>query len=110
MRWTIAHRTEYTYGVPAKESFNQVRLQPMNTADQTIEQFKLNVFPATTLRHYRDFYANVVHHFEIPEPHAQLVIESEVQAVTHPLSPLAEGVELFPLQRIGEAARTLRCH
>jgi transglutaminase-like putative cysteine protease len=110
MRWAIVHRTEYRYATPAKESFNQVRLQPMNTGEQTVEDFQLHVLPAAKLRHYRDFYANVVHHFEIPEPHANLVIESVVQAQTGPQTPLAKDAAVFPLERIGEAARSLRCH
>jgi transglutaminase-like putative cysteine protease len=110
MRWAIFHRTEYRYATPAKESFNQVRLQPMNTTEQTVEDFQLNVSPAAKLEHYRDFYANVVHHFEIPEPHANLVIESTLQARTRPPAPLAEAALVFPLERIGEVASSLRCH
>jgi len=110
MKWAIVHRTEYRYATPAKESFNQVRLQPMNTAEQTIESFQLNVAPATKLQHYRDFYANVVHHFEILEPHPNLVIESILQARTHPAAALDEEATVFPLERIGEAARSLRFH
>jgi transglutaminase-like putative cysteine protease len=110
MRWAIVHRTEYRYATPAKDSFNQVRLQPMNTAEQTVERFQLNVSPAAKLHHYRDFYANVVHHFEIPEPHANLTIESAVQARTRAPQALEAGATVFPLERIGEAARSLRCH
>jgi transglutaminase-like putative cysteine protease len=110
MRWAIVHRTEYRYATPAKESFNQVRLQPMNTAEQTVENFQLSVLPAAKLLHYHDFYANVVHHFEIPEPHENLVIESTVQALTRPPATLAEDATVYPLERIGEAARSLRCH
>jgi len=110
MRWAIVHRTEYRYATPANDSFNQVRLQPMNTAEQTVEKFQLNVLPAAKLHLYRDFYANVVHHFEIPEPHANLTIESAVQAQTRAPMALGPGATVFPLERIGEAARSLRCH
>jgi len=110
MRWDIVHRTEYRYATPAKESFNQVRLQPMTSEGQTIEAFELVVRPAARVRHYRDFYANVVHHFEIPEPHHALAIESKVQAVTRAEPPIPPEARLFPLARIGEAARSFRCH
>ena len=82
----------------------------MNTAEQTVETFQLNVLPAAKLQYYRDFYANVVHHFEIPEPHANLTIESVVQARTRPPQALDSAATVFPLQRIGEAAGSLRCH
>ncbi len=110
MRWDIVHRTEYRYATPAKESFNQVRLQPMNAEGQKIEAFELKVLPAVRLRQYRDFYANVVHHFEIPEPHEALAIESRVKAITEAPTPLAADATLFPLDRIGEAGRSFRCH
>lgn len=110
MRWTIEHRTEYRYAVPAKESFNQVRLQPMNTAEQTIENFQLKVSPNAKIEHFRDFYANVVHHFEISEAHPQLVIESSVQAQTRSPAKLSATAEVFPLKQIVEAASSLRCH
>ena len=74
----------------------------MNTAEQTVETFQLNVLPAAKLQYYRDFYANVVHHFEIPEPHANLTIESVVQARTRPPQALDSAATVFPLQRIGE--------
>jgi len=82
----------------------------MTTVDQKVEAFDLSVQPATQLRQYRDFYANVVHHFEIPEPHELLVIESKVQAVTQSPAALAESATPFPWERIGEAASSLRCH
>src|SRR5262249_26316876 len=110
MRWTIEHRTEYRYAVPAKESFNQVRLQPMNTAEQTVHDFQLKVSPNAKIEHFRDFYANVVHYFEIPQAHGQPVIESAVQAQTRSSSQLPARAEVFPLARIVEAARSLRCH
>jgi transglutaminase-like putative cysteine protease len=110
MRWAIVHRTEYRYATPAKDSFNEVRLQPMNTAEQTVQNFHLNVSPAAKLHYYRDFYANVVHHFEIVEPHANLTIESVVQACTRAPQALDPEAMVFPLERIGEAAHSLRCH
>lgn len=110
MRWDIIHRTEYRYSTPAKESFNQVRLQPMSAEGQQIESFDLSVQPVTRLRQYKDFYANVVHHFEIPEPHERLLIESKVRALTQTPASLSNESQPFPLDRIGEAASAFRCH
>ena len=92
MRWDLVHRTEYRYATPAKESFNQVRLQPMNAEGQKIEAFDLKVQPATRLRQYKDFYLNVVHHFEVPDPHEVLVIESKVRALTQAPAQLPEDI------------------
>src|SRR5689334_761173 len=106
MRWDIAHRTEYRYATPARESFNQVRLQPMTTEQQKVESFNLQVKPAARVREYRDFYANLVHHFEIPEPHETLIIESRIQALTLSGEPFPAKARPFPLSRIGEAGRS----
>jgi hypothetical protein len=64
-RWQILHRTSYTYLAPARENFNDVRLEPPSTEYQTVESFLLTTTPAAPLRQYRDFYSNWVHHFEI---------------------------------------------
>ena len=110
MRWDLIHRTEFRYATPAKESFNQVRLQPMNAEGQNIEAFDLKVQPTARLRQYKDFYSNVVHHFEVPEPHEVLVIESKVRALTQAPAQLPDAIKPFPLHRIGEAASAFRCH
>lgn len=110
MKWDILHRTQYRYAMPARDSFNQVRLQPMNTEGQQIQDFALSVQPSARLRYYKDFYANVVHHFEIPEPHDSLLIETRVKAFTQPPRTLDEAARLFPLERIGEVSRAVRFH
>jgi transglutaminase-like putative cysteine protease len=110
MKWDILHRTRYTYASPVKQSFNEVRLKPFSNEEQTLETFLLKVLPATRLSHYTDFNLNVVHHFEITEPHTMLQVESKLRIKTHPHVPLAETAELWPLARIGEALQTTRCH
>jgi transglutaminase-like putative cysteine protease len=108
MKWEIIHRTEYTYASPVSDSFNEVRLHPVSDEWQHVNDFLLKVLPATRLRHHRDFYSNVVHHFEIPEPHKTLLVESLLHVTTRPRPPLLESETPFPLARIGEAAREPR--
>jgi len=110
MKWEIVHRTQYRYASPARESFNELRLQPMTSDQQSVQNFMLKVVPATRVHHYRDFYLNVVHHFEIAEPHEALVIESALQALTIPQLALPELIPPFPLQHLGDAARSFRCY
>ena len=110
MKWDILHRTRYSYATPVKNSFNEVRLKPLSNEEQTLESFLLKVLPATRLNHYTDFYLNVVHHFEITEPHSVLQVESKLRVNTHPLPPLLEGATPWPLARIGEALHGTRCH
>lgn len=108
MKWEIVHRTEYAYASPVRESFNEARLQPFSDEWQTVDHFLLKVLPAAQLRHHHDFYSNVVHRFEIPEPHRALLVESHLRVTTRPRPVLAEAATSFPLARIGEAAREPR--
>jgi transglutaminase-like putative cysteine protease len=108
MKWEIIHRTSYTYASPVRDSFNEVRLQPFSNETQTVDYFLLKVLPAARLRHHHDFYSNVIHHFEISEPHSTLLVESNLRVTTMPRPPLAATETPWPLARIGEAARETR--
>jgi transglutaminase-like putative cysteine protease len=108
MKWEIIHRTSYTYASPVRESFNEVRLQPFSDEWQTVDHFLLKVLPAARLRHRHDFYSNIVHHFELPEPHSSLLVESNLRITTKARPPLEETAALFPLAQIGETARAPR--
>lgn len=107
MRYDILHRTRYTYATPVRDSFNDVRLQPLPIPEQTVESFLLKVLPATRLTHFKDFYSNWIQHFEIIEPHSQLVIEASSRVATHPLPPLPEE-KLCSFEQIKEAANIER--
>lgn len=108
MKWEVIHRTEYQYASPVRDSFNEARLQPFSDESQTVEHFLLKVLPAARLRHRRDFYSNIVHHFEIPEPHSSLLVESHLRVAIRPRPTLGEKETPWPLARIGEAARESR--
>jgi len=108
MKWEILHRTQYTYASPVFESFNEVRLHPVTDEWQQVNDFILKILPATRLRHHRDFYSNIVHHFDIPEPHATLLVESFLHVTTRSRPPLPVTETPFPLARIGEAGREPR--
>ncbi len=108
MRFEITHRTSYTYASPVRDSFNEVRLQPFNNHVQVVESFLLKILPAARLRHRHDFYSNVVHHFEIIEPHSTLTVESQLRVITSNPPVIAPAAEPWPLARIGEALREPR--
>lgn len=108
MKWEIIHRTNFTYASPVRESFNEVRLQPFSDEWQTVDDFRLKILPAARLRHHHDFYSNVVHHFDIPEPHATLLVESNLRVTTKPRPWLSAAEAPFPLARLGEVAQVPR--
>ena len=109
MKYDIFHRTRYTYTSPVRDSFNDVRLEPPSIPEQTVESFLLRVLPAVRMRHYTDFYGNWIHHFEIPEPHGYLLIESQSRIVTQWPKAIADDAKLCPLSKIGEVANVERC-
>src|ERR1700744_4877649 len=108
MKYDILHRTRYTYASPVRDSFNDVRLQPMPIPEQTVESFLLKVLPAARLTHFKDFYSNWVNHFQIAEPHGYLVIEAHSRVLTHPPAPLP-AEKLCSFERMREAPHIERC-
>ncbi len=109
MRFSVIHRTRYSYATPVKESFNEVRLEPVTNEHQTVEGFVLKVLPPPRLRHYSDFYRNKTHHFEIPEPHQSLLVESQFRVTTNSANWLDPQARPFPRERLAECERQDRC-
>lgn len=110
MKWEIIHRTQYTYASPVRDSFNETRLQPFSDEWQKVDHFLLKVLPAARLRHHHDFYSNIVHHFEISEPHTTLVVESNLRVTTTARPEMPATATVFPLAQISEAAREPRVY
>ncbi|HTI72107.1 MAG TPA: transglutaminase family protein [Candidatus Limnocylindria bacterium] len=108
MQWNILHRTHYAYEMAVRDSFNEVRLKPVTNEHQRTENFLLKIQPACKLRHYEDLYHNWVHHFDIPEPHTSLTIESQCQ-VTTLFQALPLDAMPADLARLEECARSERC-
>ncbi len=110
MKLHVLHRTRFKYGASVRESFNEVRLQPVSNETQTCHNFLLKVLPTAKLSHYLDFYLNYVHLFEIVQPHTDLVVEANA-TVTTPAGPaIAAELQPAPLAAIGECMRLDRCY
>jgi transglutaminase-like putative cysteine protease len=76
MRLHVLHKTHYTYPSPVRDSFNELRLQPLSNDWQRCESCFVSVLPIAPLGQYLDLNGNLVHHFEISEDHSKLIIES----------------------------------
>jgi len=109
MKYEILHRTRYNYISPARDSFNDVRVEPPSIPEQTVESFSIRVEPEARLNRYADFYSNLVHHFEIPAAHNSLLIESKVRVETHWPEAIAEDALLSPMEKLGDALDAERC-
>jgi transglutaminase-like putative cysteine protease len=108
MKFDIFHRTRYTYATPVRDSFNDVRLQPMPIPEQMVESYMLKVLPAVRLTHFKDFYSNWIQHFEIIEPHSYLTIEATSRVITHPPPPLPDA-PLCTFEQMLQAPPIERC-
>jgi len=80
------HRTTFHYGALVRDSVNTLRLEPRTFPYQRTISALVRVLPATRLRRFTDLFQNITHHFELPEPHAKLEIESRVRVHNLPLA------------------------
>ncbi|SPE56300.1 Transglutaminase domain protein [Verrucomicrobia bacterium] len=109
MKLQVRHRTDFSYAQPVTQSCNELRLKPDSKDGQICENFALKILPAVTLSDYLDFYFNVVHFFEILEPHAELSIESTADVITV-ANQLAYEAATTPLTCLTECARMEQCY
>ncbi|WP_339095404.1 transglutaminase family protein [Deinococcus sp. VB343] len=86
MRCEIRHTTEYHYPEPAWDSFNEVRLHPMQEVRQTLRSFHLDVTPEAQISSHRDYFGSLVHHVHVHEAHRHLRIEAQAMVDTHPIT------------------------
>jgi transglutaminase-like putative cysteine protease len=85
-RLAVMHRTTFHYGSPVRDSVNTLHLEPRTFPYQKTISALVRVLPATRLRRFTDLFHNVTHHFELPEPHARLEIESRIRVHNLPLA------------------------
>src|SRR5580658_8423977 len=103
---SLLHRTTFAYAGKAHDSFNEVRLRPLDDASQVCRAFELRTDPATQIRDYVDFYGNSVHYFDITAGHEKLVSEAVSEVET---TPNAARPEVPVVARSeGDAERELR--
>jgi transglutaminase-like putative cysteine protease len=108
MKLSVLHRTHYDYAAPVKASFNEARLQPTSQEGQNCHSFELRLSPSAPLKIYYDFYSNIVHFFELPEPHKSLTIESH-SIVSTSSRILDEDLEVAGLDQLQGLAMVDRC-
>ena len=91
MLYTIRHVTKFTYDTPIAESVMEARMQPRSEASQRCIHFGLSTTPASRVMMYQDQDGNIIHHFNIPSSHAQLLVTAEALVESLPSAgvPLA---------------------
>jgi transglutaminase-like putative cysteine protease len=82
MNLHLIHRTTFVYAGQARDSFNEVRLRPVDSVSQACRSFALRLEPEATVRDYVDFHGNTVHYFDISAGHRRLIVEAESEVET----------------------------
>lgn len=104
MQLRINHRTTFTYAGNAHDSFNEVRLRPIDDAFQKCLSFDLRLNPVAAAQEYSDFYGNTIHYFDIADAHTKLVVEAQslVQTTPNDDRPRVPSVSSSDLERSAE--------
>lgn len=104
MQLRILHRTTFTYAGKAHDSFNEIRLRPVDDATQHCRFFELRLDPVATTQEYSDFYGNTIHYFDVGDAHTKLVVEVQSVVDTVPMADRAPvpSVDISELESSSE--------
>ena len=91
-RLSVLHRTTFRYSGPVTRSQNTLHLEPRTFPLQKTISAIIRVLPATRLKRFSDLFQNVTHHFELPQAHDKLEIESRIKVHNLPLELSAEAM------------------
>jgi transglutaminase-like putative cysteine protease len=92
MFYAIRHFTRYRYSRLISQSCMEVRMHPRNEYSQRCFTFQLAVSPRVRVFSYNDHTGNVIHYFDIPEPHKQLTIIADALVDVDPPDDLPESL------------------
>jgi transglutaminase-like putative cysteine protease len=95
-RYKLLHITEFQYDGPVSESYNEVRLRPMQDDQQSCLSFRISTIPPTHPSAHLDFFGNWVHQFNVLPDHRMLRIETESVVLVHPPAPRPESHAKLP--------------
>ncbi len=105
---SVYHVTTFEYDGPVRDSVNEVRLCPRTDHLQSTLDFRLATEPRSEPRSFQDCFGNIVHTFDIAEPHTRLVITASSRVITQPVDVpqdlrLPDPYQPLRLEDAGEA-------
>lgn len=110
MRYTVSHKTTFTYAQPVSISHHLLHLEPQPQADQSIGSFALLVEPAPAVQHRgTDYFGNPTHHMTIQDPHDTLTIVSTLRVDVDDPSPI-DADATVPWEKVIERLRHTKTH
>jgi transglutaminase-like putative cysteine protease len=87
---SVNHVTTFSYAGLVCDSVNEVRLRPITDDLQVCLDFQLLTDPPSQPRRYRDAFGNIVHTFDVIEPHTTLTVTARSRVTTSPSSVPAD--------------------
>lgn len=94
MKYTIQHKTSYTYLEPVSLCHNIARLVPRNTNEQICRNTTIDIEPKPDrINEYEDFFGNKVIYFSIEKEHWELTVNVTSEVERLPMGQL--GMHVF---------------
>lgn len=90
-RYRLVHVTEFNYDGAVTESYNEVRLRPMQDDLQSCLSFRLATGPAARVSSNADYFGNWVHRFNVLGEHRRLRIEADSVVLVQAPPPFPTG-------------------
>src|SRR5918993_211147 len=90
-RYRLMHITEFSYDAPVFESFNEVRLRPLQDDRQSCLSFRLVTDPVANTAAHFDHFGNYVHRFNIPQRHRALSVTADSVVLVESPPPIPSG-------------------
>ncbi len=82
MRLSIEHKTGFRYSRKVKSSYNEARMTPIATPNQSVWGSRVSIAPDAWSYTYPDYWGTLVTAFELHEPHDQLTVQAEAVVET----------------------------
>ena len=76
LHYLINHTTRFRYSATVSESVMELRMQPRSEGTQRCLSFELSLSPKARVASHRDYLGNIVHHFDVPGRHSQLIVKA----------------------------------
>lgn len=98
MRLRITHETVYTYDEPATYAIQTLRLMPRGSAQQFVQDWRIDVSQDCRLQPVEDHFGNLTHAFSIDGPIGELAIVASGEITTEDTAGVVRGLpERAPL-------------
>src|SRR5258706_14828983 len=105
MYYSIRHMTRFRYSAHISQSVMELRMDPRSEKGHRCLNFQLALNPHARVMSYRDYLGNIVHHFDIPGQHRQLVIVAESTVEMKAAAELPESLPADAWDGIDHLAR-----